>query len=263
MPYVRVPNPRFDVDKPARSVDMKQLRDNQDFFDTQISDLQISGGFQTDQDIRDHFLGATIDTTRNWVQATGASGIITLGGDHKVLFDSIGTTVGNFAVMEAHADKLTIDKTMELVATMRVRVKELELGPAWASYFLGWQDQAIVLGGLSVSDTSDCVGIVHEGSSQSWQARTSNGGTPSTANLGGTSSNYEELLVLFTCSATAGNRKVEFYRDGVLQITLNTDANMPTATLIPTIGVRADASDPASIDLDFAEFGFQTAPLEA
>ncbi len=33
MPYVQVADPNLDVDKPIRSVDIKQIRDNQDYFD--------------------------------------------------------------------------------------------------------------------------------------------------------------------------------------------------------------------------------------
>lgn len=47
MPYNRVADPLLDSGKPARSTDIKKIRDNQDYFNEQISLSPTSGGVQS------------------------------------------------------------------------------------------------------------------------------------------------------------------------------------------------------------------------
>jgi len=258
MPYIRVPDPLLDVKKPGRSADWKQIRDNQDYFDAQITAAGL--GIRTDQDIRDHFMSGTTISTVNWTQVLNASlGIVS---QHKLHFEAGGAST-EYAIVHGTSSRLRIIKTAEYVAFCKLRVQRRSPGSYAGSYFFGWQDDALTT--TLVTDVSDCVGVTIGSSATAWLGRTSNGGSASTTGDFATNTDWNIIQINLTCSATAGLRQAEFFLNGVSVSTLSTDANIPAATLKPTIGVNGLTAGAQSggLFVDYAEFGFATIPTAA
>jgi hypothetical protein len=254
MTYVRVVDPLLNSGKPGRSTDAKRLRDNQDDFDARLQVLEALSIITT-QDIRDHFVATTIDTT-NWTQVTGGSGTIALTGEHTLRLSSIGSGSTHKAYVHGTTSRLVIDKTEEYIAFMEARVKRV--GNDFNSYIFGWNDTAV----LDPIDTTDFVGVIREPGGN-WSTKTSiTAGSANTAAYS-TATNWNVIQLRFTCSATAGNRKVETYLNGSLFATLSDETKMPTATLVPVIGVSSGGGGSVQLDCDYIEYGFMTKPLAA
>ena len=132
-------------------------------------------------------------------------------------------------------------------------------------YLLGWQDIGKIGSGTGIaSDNTDCVCLKFDEGNTQWEAITANAGSTTTVGPFGTPANWEVIRLEFTCSATAGSRKVEVYLNGSLQGTMATDANMPTAKLMPTVAVTGDGSSPdINTQVDYAIFTFSGRPLAA
>jgi len=262
MAYVRVPDPLLDVNKPGRSVDWKQIRDNQDYFDAQV-DILLRKTSITDQDIRDHFT-APILNTGNWNTKVGAGDTIVVAAPHTVTLTTNGVTVNDHAVLWATTNRQRIVKSEEYVAYCEARVKRT--GGNSAHYVFGWNDDTLFGGGTEengVTDQTDCVLVKWDGAGN-WLGMTSLGAASSNTAGFGTGGNWSRIRMEFTCSATAGNRKVDFFLEDVFQATLNTDANIPAALLCPVIGIRGDNTGAVRVlAVDFVEFGFLTTPLAA
>ena len=254
MPYVRVPDPLLDVNKPGRSTDWKQIRDNQDYFDAQITAAGL--GVRTDQDIRDHFMGTAINTAA-WDVTVDGTGAVAIVADHVAQLTA-GT---GHAILAATTMRLRIQKDEEYVAFCEARVKVTGTLAAGDTYVFGWNDNGVAALSLT-DDLTDFVGMTIDTSgTDDWVATTARaaGGT-STFNVTATETNWNTLRLEFTCSATAGSRKVEVYLNDVLQTTFATDANMPTAVLRPFIGVVDSGS---VLQCDYITFGFRNVPTAA
>jgi len=264
MPYTRVVDPLLNSDKPGRSTDLKQIRDNQDFFDTQITSLITASGI-SDQSISDDFFG-TLDAAGinndNWDELSGgAGGNLRLRSEHQLEMENGGNSTSFFKSLSGTIWRQRIVKTEEYVAQMEVRVKLLT--GQTDHHFFGWNDVALKGTSGQISDVTDCVGFIY-GGTVDWKAVIANGGSTTTIGPFGTATDWEVLRLDFTCSATAGSRKVEVYLNDVLQGTAATDANMPTATLVPVLGVRGDGSGADIEDrVDYAIFTFSGRPLAA
>ncbi len=264
--YNRVVDPLLNSDKPARSTDVKQLRDNQDHFDGQITSLVTASGI-SDQSISDDFMG-TLDASgirnENWSELSGgAGGQLRLRSEHQLQMQNGGLTSVFFKSLSGTGTKQRIVKTEEYVAIMEVRI--MLVTGSHDHHFYGWNDVArrTAADGTQVDDVTDCVGIVWD-SGGDWKAITANGGSTTTVGPFGTAANWEIIRLEFTCSATAGSRKVEVYLADSLQGTMATDGNIPSVTLGPVLGVRGEGSSPLIEDrVDYAIFTVSGRPLAA
>jgi len=263
MPYVEVPDPRLNSGKPGLSTDWKQIRDNQNFFNTQINSLLINAGI-SEQSIADDFqvVVGTTGLAAFWTSSVGTSDTVDIVAEHQLRLLTTGNLTVDFASIHADVTKQRIKKDEEYVAIMECRVKKpVALGP---HYFFGWQDVGVLGSSNRISDITDCVGVV-EGAATGWLGRTANGGSGSSSGDFGNAAIWQAIRLEFTCSATAGNRKVEVYLEDSLQATLATDANMPTGYLSPVIGVKGDTTGAATRELrvDYAIFTVGGRPLAA
>lgn len=258
MPYVRVPDPNLNADKPGRSTDIKQIRDNQDYFSSQIDTLVLKNLISSNS-IADDFMGTALGPW--WVSVVGTGDTAAIISQHKLRCLTNGNTTSDYAGVKAATGYQRVVKTEEYVAVMEVRVKRP--GTDAGSYVFGWNDDALTLG-AEYGDTTDCVLVIRDAFGN-WTAKTSNGGSSSSYGSFGNASIWERVRLEFTCSATAGNRKVEIYLNDALLSTLNTDANMPTASLVPVLGTRGDTTGAASreIHFDYAIFTVKARPLAA
>lgn len=259
MPYNRIADPLLDIGKPGRSTDWKKFRDNQDYFDSAITTLQRQTNI-THQDIRDHFTGSAIDTTNLWEEMVSA-GNVTLVSEHSAQFTA--GSAGAFQGLAARTIRQRIVKSHDYIAFVNVRVKRT--GVDSDTYIIGWNDNALADMGI-FDDTTDCVAIVIQdaaGESGGWIAITTNGGSQSEVGPFGTATNWNEIRLEFTCSATAGNRKVDVYLNDVLEGTMATDANMPSATLRPVVGLESNGASSRTMLVDYVEFGFLSVPTAA
>lgn len=262
MPYVRVTDPFLNADKPGRSSDMKQIRDNQDYFDSQINTL-LNLNLISSNSIADDFMGAGGATGIGawWTTVLGVSDTVTVIGEHTMKCLTTGNTTSDFAGVYAADPYGRIAKSEEYVAVMEVRVKRAAANNL--HHVFGWNDVGLGVGSANFTDQSDCVLVTGDGAG-TWTASTVNASSSSSVGGFGTPANWEIIRLEFTCSATAGNRKVEVYLNDVLQGTLNTDANMPTAPLRPVLGCVGDGSGTArDLRFDYAIFTVQGRPLAA
>ena len=260
MAYVDVPDPFLDVNKPGRSADWKQIRDNIRY----LKAITDGIGVGTDQDIHDHFAASAFSTV-NWVSTIAGAGANTIISQHTAELDTNGNGTGDYAVLTATTAKMRIVKTEEYVAFMEARMRQS--GQLPASYFVGWNDNALAAASTFASDVTDCVGITFDTGTAGWIARTAEtaGGT-STYSITTDSAVWHTYRLQFTCSATAGSRKLEVYFDGALVQTLATDANIPAEILCPGAGVRGNAGGAnvsSRIEADYIMFGFLTTPTAA
>jgi len=266
MPYVQVPDPRLNAGKPGLSADWVQIRDNQDFFNTQINDLLVSIGI-SGQSIADDFAsaaGTTGVSGATWTASTfGTGNLPAVVSEHSMELDSVGNTAGNRSTVIAVDAKIRIQKAEEYVAIMECRVKGISVSDDF--FFIGWQDVALAASAVADNRT-DCIAIINGSGGTGWRAITAEtaGGSDTSPADFGTFANWHVIRLVVTCSATAGNRKVESYLDGVLQDTFVTDANIPAEILRPAIGVEADGTGVARhLHVDYAIFTFQSRPLAA
>lgn len=267
MAYVDVPDPNLDAGKPIRSSDIKQLRDNIRFLKDDTEELNRLA-IRTDQDIRDHFASNIINSTTvagsdgppfTWLEEINNGGTVALVAsfEHTAQFDVSAAT--DHAFLLGADGKQRVAKSFEYVAYFECRVKRTA-GNA-DSFGFGWQDNGLTENSDQwLTDVSDCVLIRRNGTD--WEVRTANGGSASSGTLGATATDWNIIRVEFTCSATAGNRKVEAYLNDSLVQTLTTDANMPAALLRPFVGMDHTGTTLQML-VDKIEFGFLTVPVAA
>lgn len=262
MAYVDVVDPFLDSPKPGRSADVKQMRDNIRYLKTQ-ADAQALRSNMGSGSIQDDFMGVPASTTflPHWVVDT-AGDTVDIQAEHQLRCVTVGNAVTDYAGVHANALYISIGKAEEYVAVMDVRVKRN--GTVAGNYFFGWQDIGLA-GGALFSDLTDCVGVACDLLGNFYTGVTALAGATSTVSPFGTPANWERIRLQFTCSATAGSRKVEFYLNDALQGTIATDANLPTARLIPVLGCRGNTVGAASreIRFDYAIFTTLARPLAA
>jgi hypothetical protein len=263
MPYVQVADPLLNSDKPARSTDIKQMRDNQDYFDTQITAL-VSGQVLSRNSINDDFMGVVGSTgVGSWWtddSAGGGSGTAYIASEHSLECDSQGAASSDYAGVYGSPEIQRIDKSEEYVAVLEARVKITgDTGNDY--YFIGWQDSALATNNR-YNDVTDSVAFVLDPVS-GWRALSSNAATDTIDQIGNVAI-WQTIRLEFTCSATAGNRQVEAFLAGVSQGVMNTDANIPSATLVPVIGCAGDGSGSARIlQVDYVVFSTVARPVAA
>lgn len=262
MAYVRVVDPLLNNNKPGRSTDVIQLRDNQDDFNSRILAVE-SLVRRGDQDIRDDFISKdTTVNTDNWVTEVGGGDTVTIVSEHTMRCLLNNNTASDYAGVKATTKKLRIDKTHEYIAFFEARV--VVPGTLQNHYQIGWNDDSLGAAGASFFDKTDSV-VIARNPSDSWNLHCSLGGTSATLNSLQACNTMAVMRVEFTCSATAGNRQAEVFVNGISKGVISTDANFPTAVLRPICGTRGDTTGAASREMkvDYLDFGFMAHPLAA
>lgn len=266
MAYVRVVDPLLDPNKPTRSDDIKQMRDNQDNFQARLLALE-AGLLISDQGIYDDFnQDSTTPLAVNWTTITGSTGtavVTPATGVFTAQITSNGTA--NWAgISSATADtKMQLEKSQEFKAVATFRTKRNSENQD--SLFFGWQDVGVGSGNV-FSDISDSIAIIRNSATGGWQLVVAQGGSSATiASAAADATVYNELQIQWTGSASAGTRLVELFTNGVSDGTIATDANMPTADLIPMIGLRGNAAGGGTriLSVDYAKYGFIEIPKAA
>jgi hypothetical protein len=263
MPYVRVADPLFNSGKPGRSTDWKGLRDNQDFFNTQITDL-VLGSTRSDQDILDHFHGKIgTNISSKWESHVGAGDTADIVDEHQLRLATNGIATTDFALLAAADQYQRIDKTHEYVAICEFRIKIV--GGTGGTRFFGWNDDGLTeSNGDLVSDSSDCIGIVWDFATGNYLGKHSNAGASEGTGTMGNAAAWTKFRIEVTCSATAGNRQTEFFVNDVSDTVLSDETKMPTAVLRPVVGVRGDTTGTnRDARLDWVEFRTFEKPLAA
>jgi len=261
--YTRVPDPNLNPNKPTRSADIKQIRDNQDEFDEGLTALE-AGTLHSDQGIYDDFNQAdTTPLATNWTTVVnGAGSAVAVNATTGALECTITNGVADrYAGVIGPTTKMRLDKAQEFIAVATFRLKRSTDDNS--HYAFGWNDAALSAGN-QFSDTTDCILCI----------RDALGGWTLTVNLGGSGSSvqssaadaevYNEIQIRWTGSATAGTRRVSLYTNGTLDGSVTSDSSMPTAVMRPTIGVRGDVTGAGRLlYMDSAKYGFISAPRAA
>jgi hypothetical protein len=258
MAYVRVDDPFLNTDKPGRSADWKQIRDNQDYFNSQIDTLTLRN-LISNGSIADDFCTNSLGPW--WTTSVGAGDTLTVIDDHKLQLLTNGNAVGDFAVIGAANGYQRIKKSHEYVAVCEARIKRT--GTNASHYRFGWSQEAVLEDSVNLSQNQV---NVYRDAFGGWSFETRNGGTGGNSyGTFGTAANWERIRLEFTCSATAGNRKIEIYLNDALQSTQTTDSAMPTGLLRPFAGCRGDTTGAASREfwLDYIIFTWKARPLAA
>lgn len=259
MPYVQVADPLLNSGKPGRSTDWKQIRDNQDYFNTQINALNLVAA-GSNNSIIDDFMCRTGSSAYlgAWWSPAASGGAAQALSEHRLDLTTGGGASGYGYVNGADSYQRIV-KSEEYVAICEARIK----GPGADSdnYLIGWNDASLSSTG-PVSDVSDCI-IVSRGGSGTWTGYVANGGSSSSVGPFGSMASWNVVRIEVTCSATAGNRQVEFFLAGVSQGVMTTDANIPSVSLRPILGVYQNSTAALQLYVDYVIYTVEARPLAA
>lgn len=237
------------------------IRTNEDDLDARLQAAELFT-ITSDQDIRDDFIksGSAIDTNL-WTSVIGASDTTTIVSEHQLKCLTSGVTTSDYAGVEAHTNKMRIDKSMDLIAFCEARVKVV--GGLAPDYLFGFQDVSLTGASTLYSTITNCI-VFRRHTDDNWNQHSQLGGASYIIGSTASVSSWQTLRMEITCSATPGLREVNWFVNGTPNGPATTDVFMPTATLVPVAGTRADGTSTArDVRFNYLRFGFKSIPASA
>lgn len=255
MAYVRVNDPFLDSEKSARSVDMKQLRDNQDYHDSVINTF-ASRWLMGNNVIADDFLGVIGSALGSWwVTNVGAGDTATIQSEHSLRLLTNGNAATDFVCVTAADQYFHPVKTEEYTAIFETRVKKITAG-AVSHFAFGFKNNALAkTDGSFASSHNDCVEVYYVSGFDLWTVNINNAGSGNNFTFGNPNV-WQTIRLEMVCSATTGNRNVRCYLNNSLVVDFassfgqsTAEGWMPTTVLCPFSCIRGDTLGAASREL--------------
>lgn len=230
MAFTRVPDPNLDVGKPTRSVDIKQIRDNQDDHESRLlavedasirvfshfnrhkradttSTINISSPGDDYDDAYFYVRGATIT-------AYSQIGVSDTAFDHYLHFDH--SAAGSISTLSAVLAFNFASNTMPI--TFHTRIRRITVTDELRVGLMRWTD------GNTFTEPTDGI-FLDLGGSSGWRFRTRNASTYTNGtDFSVTDNTWYDVKILLEDSPSTQAR---CYFDGVLKETFTT--NLPTS----------------------------------
>lgn len=239
MGYVRVEDPLGDPGKPGRSTDFKQIRDNQDWFDSLLDSLVA----RSSQDIMDDFARSSLAAAWDaelWVSLE--SGTRTKShdaDDHYIRYYVGGSSAGSFSLMsDARRMRIELSRDHHVICEWRM-ISTNDDATSNFRFAYGLQDTALAAPNV-VWDDSDFIGFIVGSTQDTVKATTGKGGAIQVvADDQGDVTNWTKLKIDVQSSSGGTVFALKFYVDDVQVGSTHTDAaNVPTTVeLRPMMGV--------------------------
>jgi hypothetical protein len=254
MAFTNLTAAQTDADSPLDQTLMDLIRTNFTDLDTRVSAIEAF----SDQDIRDDFFGGatTIDTT-TW--DSGGIGTFQRVAEHQCFINPGGA---GYRAIGATTERIRVNLTEEYVVIMEFRIYN-SLNDVGATT-VGLMDVANTTAGAGVvTDTAFFIGVVANAGGGDWTIRVDDNTGPTDRGGQGTWNVWTTFKFTVTCSAVAGNRKVEVDTDGVSSGAAITTDIPSTVDLYPVAGVNDPGAAGAQLRIDYYHCYFSGRPLAA
>ena len=253
MAFLALTSAQCDANSPLDETLMQLIRTNFDDHESRISAALAVG----EAAIIDDFIGETgaSGVSAAWtLGSAGAGNAPVIASQHQLQCPITTAGAGNFSVAVAAASRIRIQIAQEYVAVLQFRA--YRAGANNDSYFMGWQDAAIGAVVGAVTDTSDMMGFYRDTGTGNWTFQCANGGVATTSTGIGTGTSWGVFRISVTCSATAGNRKIDV-EHGTTEANLAAisgspfTTNLTTQILRPVFGTAYSAAG-GDVRVDYA-----------
>ena len=261
MAFLAFTSAQMDANSPLTETETQLIRTN---FDDHEARISAAFTFSEESLVTDFLTPGLTTLSAAWSAGFAGNSVMpdvyTTGNNHlaRTLVGASGA--GNSAIATA-TTQMRLDITKEMVMVLWFRAKNVTDGAL--NLMAGLQDAALGTGSSTIcSDVSDMIGFI-KGTSGKWKLRIASGGASTEVDNLGTVNVWSTMKLTVTCSATAGNRKVDVEFDGTPYGPYT--SNLTTTVLRPAFGVHtASGVDPQfECDVDYVLWYLQSRPNSA
>jgi hypothetical protein len=248
MAWTAITASQTDANSPVDQTLMDAIRTDLDDLNTRVTSLGLGAA----QNIFDEG-AATIGTTGIDANLWTATGTVAILAEHTI---RLGNAAGAHSIRAAPA-KIRIKFSEEYVAVYEARAKRG--GGSNADHLWGWQDDAVAAANLAITMQNMAVFRI-DNADAAWRFTVASGGVTTEVTGLGNVANWTTLKIVVTCSATAGNRKVQAYLDGSEISGSPFTTNLTASVLVPIQACNNTGDNPDDRS-DYIYAYFQNRPV--